>query len=42
MIEGPDVVAQYGQKYEKMPLPKDALQRNANLVQNGGWQFHEY
>jgi hypothetical protein len=37
MIEGPDVVAQYGQKYETMPLPTDALQRNANLVQNEGW-----
>lgn len=37
MQEGPDVVAQYGQKYETMPLPTNALQGNANLVQNDGW-----
>lgn len=37
MIEGPDVVVPYNARYETMPLPTDALQGNANLIQNVGW-----
>ena len=37
MNEGPDVVAKYDPKYETMPLPTDALQRNSNLKQNKDW-----